>query len=187
MLFEDTQLVHRNDVEVDIFNYGLLDFVGEKFQGLTVISQDVSPVLKYRLICTCGRSIWKGIDEINDPDLMDCGDCFYPAPPVNRIRLTGRKRVMGILRGAIQRCHNPDSQSYDNYGGRGIRVCREWLEDPEAYYEWAMANGYEDHLTLDRRDNYLGYSPSNCRWLTMAENNRNKRIHQDRREGRLPS
>ena len=61
-------------------------------------------------------------------------------------------------------------QHYDRYGGRGIKVCDEWENDFQAFYNWAMSNGYRDDLTIDRIDNDGDYEPSNCQWITQAEN-----------------
>lgn len=69
-----------------------------------------------------------------------------------------------------QRCYNPNDSKYGSYGGKGITVCDEWLHDFQAFYDWAMANGYTEELTIDRKDAKMGYSPDNCRWITMEEN-----------------
>jgi hypothetical protein len=74
-----------------------------------------------------------------------------------------------------QRCVNPNKQHYEHYGGRGITVCDEWREDFQTFYDWAMANGYSDDLTIDRIDNDGDYEPSNCQWITQAENTRKAR------------
>lgn len=75
----------------------------------------------------------------------------------------------------IDRCENPNTEQYRNYGGRGIGVCREWRESPQAFCEWAVSNGYKDNLTLDRIDVNGNYEPSNCRWITIENQQCNKR------------
>jgi hypothetical protein len=66
-----------------------------------------------------------------------------------------------------ERCSNPKRKDYHRYGGRGVSVCAEW-DDYLAFKAWALANGYEQHLTIDRVENDGGYEPGNCRWVTRA-------------------
>jgi len=81
--------------------------------------------------------------------------------------------VYGVWRGMIDRCKLPSHQAWGRYGGRGITVCPQWTEF-EVF--WAdMQTGYGPGLELDRRDNSLGYSPENCRWVTSQVNCRNRR------------
>ena len=72
------------------------------------------------------------------------------------------------------RCNCKTNRDYPDYGGRGIKVCEEWGEFIN-FHEWAMKNGYEDNLSLDRIDVNGNYEPSNCRWITMAEQQSNRR------------
>ena len=74
-----------------------------------------------------------------------------------------------------QRCSNPNTDAYKHYGGRGIRVCDEWLESYDNFYWWAMKNGYKDDLSIDRIDVDGDYSPNNCRWIPQSLQQRNKR------------
>lgn len=73
-----------------------------------------------------------------------------------------------------QRCYNPRDKHYRWYGDKGIRVCPLWRDNPLAFYQWAIANGYRKGLTLDRIDGNRDYSPDNCRFISMGDQQRNK-------------
>ena len=83
-------------------------------------------------------------------------------------------RLYSIWKTMKSRCNNPKRKDWSCYGGRGIKVCREW-DVFINFYEWAMFNGYKDGLTLDRKDVNKDYSPGNCCWVTRKEQSRNKR------------
>lgn len=83
-------------------------------------------------------------------------------------------RLAGIYYKMVRRCNNPKDAGYSRYGGRGIRVCKEWEKDFMSFYNWALKNGYAENLTIDRINNDGNYEPSNCRWITNAEQQRNK-------------
>lgn len=90
-----------------------------------------------------------------------------------------RDRLYGVWRGMLMRCYNPNTKNYHRYGGRGISVCDEWRLSYEAFKSWALAVGYDyakdrREQTIDRIDNDSGYCPENCRWVSIAENNRNR-------------
>jgi hypothetical protein len=77
---------------------------------------------------------------------------------------------------------NPNHKSYNNYGGRGITLCDEWL-DVQNFWDWAMSNGYSDELSIDRIDNDGNYEPNNCRWVGDTIQARNQRIRKDNTSG----
>ena len=87
-------------------------------------------------------------------------------------------RLYEIWHHMKQRCYNPKSTGYKNYGGRGITVCTEWLGKENGFInfrDWAIQNGYKEELQIDRIDNNGNYSSDNCRWVTHQENSQNKR------------
>ena len=93
------------------------------------------------------------------------------------------KRIYNIYYAIKERCYNHKTKCYERYGGRGIRMCEEWLNDFQAFYDWSVANGYKEEIlpnginkwTIDRIDTNGNYEPSNCRWITVKEQSRNTR------------
>lgn len=92
-----------------------------------------------------------------------------------------RTRLYGVWNGMKQRCGNPKSTKYSNYGGKGIAVCKEWADDFKAFEKWAFANGYDENAqkgecTIDRIDSNKNYCPENCRIaLVKVQNNNTSR------------
>ena len=85
-------------------------------------------------------------------------------------------RLYSLWNTMRHRCEDPKRESYQRYGGRGIKVCQEW-HDANTFMDWAESHGYKPGLQLDRIDNDGDYSPENCRWVTAKENSRNKRTN----------
>ena len=85
------------------------------------------------------------------------------------------ERVYRIFHNMKSRCYLPSFSRYEYYGGRGIKICNEWLNSFDSFYNWAMASGYRNDLDIDRIDNNGNYEPNNCRWVTAKIQNNNTR------------
>lgn len=84
------------------------------------------------------------------------------------------KKLKSVYRAMKNRCINTNRHNYHRYGGRGIKVCKEWLDNIELFVKWSLENGYRQGLQLDRIDNDGDYTPENCRWVTPKKNANNK-------------
>jgi hypothetical protein len=88
-----------------------------------------------------------------------------------------KKRLIIIRHSMYGRCYYPTTNGYERYGGRGIKMCDEWLNNPDSFYEWSINNGYKKGLTIDRIDVNGNYEPSNCRWVTKEIQDNNRRTN----------
>lgn len=103
-----------------------------------------------------------------------CKECAcHRARRSRQDKLAATNGLSDVLHSMKKRCYNPRHNSYARYGERGITICDEWLVDENAFYRWAMSNGFENGLQLDRINNSQGYSPENCRFVTPAQNQHN--------------
>jgi hypothetical protein len=147
-------------------------WVGQRFGHLVI--QKYVGCGKVECKCDCGKSIAVKGSHLLKNRQQTCGkECEYHRGLVTTHDLSS-DRLYRIWHGMKQRCYNSNSPNYPTYGGRGIDICDEWFNDVVAFRNWALSHGYSDDLSIDRIDNDKGYSPDNCRWATVIEQNNNK-------------
>ena len=153
-----------------------IDLTNQKFGKLTVI-KDSGKRTSERLVlwlckCDCGNELLVQSNKLIKGKIQDCG-C------VTQLRNNKRERLYSVWQGMKQRCLNPNNKDYSHYGGKGIIVCKEWVNDYSCFRDWAYANGYDDRAprgtcTLDRFNTNGNYEPSNCRWVDMKTQSNNR-------------
>ncbi len=160
----------------------LRDLTGLKFGRLTVIERAGSSKdykAKWLCRCDCGSTCIVLGKYLFNGKTKSCG-CFRKEVTQKRATVHGdtvngkRSALHGVLHGMKSRCYNPNCSEYKNYGGRGIRVCEEWLNDYKAFREWALSNGFKAGLTIERVDVNGNYCPENCTWISLKDQQYNK-------------
>lgn len=154
------------------------NLVGQRFGSLVVLERDYNCSRKYvkwwcKCDCGCIKSIYN--HSLLKGKSTTCGAGIHRGKKgINQTHGMSKTRLYHEWHSMRRRCkpNTPDAHLYYN---RGITVCDEWDKDFVSFQKWAMANGYSNDLTLDRIDNYKGYSPDNCRWITNREQQLNKR------------
>lgn len=158
------------------------DMMGETFGRLTVVKcMGVNRRHSYVWLCSCSCGNTTIVDGncLRRGNTKSCG-CLnhenHILRPNRRVHGQSGTRLYRIWKRMKSRCYNKNTEDYKKwYGSKGVKVCDEWKNDFQAFYDWAMANGYSEELTIDRIDPYGNYEPDNCRWADAKTQQSNKR------------
>ena len=160
-----------------------LNIAGQRFGRLTVIERVESPraQAQWRCVCDCGKETVVRSQDLRNGHTKSCG-CYglevsVSHTPSFSTHKESRSRLYRVWIGMKGRCNNCKNKAYSYYGGRGIKVCQNWDESYALFRDWALANGYQENLTIDRIDVNGNYCPENCRWVSMKVQMNNTRAN----------
>lgn len=160
-----------------------IDLTSQKFGKLLVLEKSNQRTgygyVKWKCLCECGKIIFTTSQQLRLKGTKSCG-CLISK--INSERSKGNKYgfkhglsyhpLRFIRKSMIHRCYNINNPFYKTYGGRNIKVCKEWLYSLELFVKWAEKNGWKKGLSIDRKDNDKDYTPENCHWISIQENSR---------------
>lgn len=163
--------------------YKFNDLTGKKYNHLTVVKQNGRTKDRHILwecVCDCGNTTYVSSRDLITGHTKSCGCIQKDAVKKSRLVHGDRDaRLYRVWKSMKKRCENSNDKSYKYYGAKGVTVCKEW-HDYSCFRTWALQNGYDENAdygecTIDRINPYGNYEPSNCRWVGMDIQARNKR------------
>ena len=167
-----------------------VDLTGMKFNRLTVrnyFGRGRQNRALWLCECECGRTTVVNTSALKNGHTKSCG-CLFIETSIAKLpeNVSGSnnpnykhggagERLYHVWCDIKGRCYNSTRDNYERYGGKGIELCDEWLNDYDAFRKWSVANGYTEdstgkELSIDRIDATKGYSPDNCQWITFSQN-----------------
>lgn len=151
------------------------DLTNEKFGKLTVLRQGErvrSPtgvsLITWYCQCDCGNYVTVRGGSLSSGNAKSCG-CIHDEllKQRNYSHKQSNTKLYDVWKSMKQRCYNVNNKNYEDYGARGIHICEEWKTDYQTFYDWAITNGYQEGLSIDRIEVNESYKPSNCRWVNQ--------------------
>lgn len=151
---------------------------GQKIRGLVFIKEVIKKNNSRRALfqCVCGKEFESYLNKVRFGHTRSCG-CLKIQATIERNLTHGLTYhpLYTVWKDMKTRCLNVKCDAYKDYGERGITICNEWVETPNQFIEWALASGWQKGLEIDRINNNGNYEPGNIRFVTHAENSRNRR------------
>lgn len=170
----------------------ILKIDGQRFSRLVVLKyiESVNKRRHWLCQCDCGKTIIVAVGNLRSGNTKSCG-CLKSESLIRRNfkhgytfdDYTKNHPLYAVFKMMKSRCYNITSSRYSDYGGRGIKICDDWLSSVGTFIKWAIQHGWRSGLQIDRIENDGDYRPTNCRFVTAQVNNQNKRIYKSNKTG----